>query len=411
MLQTVARLLRQEAKAGPSVAPDATDATSAGWLAELFGARRSHSGISVTAETYHRCPTAYASVAVIAQAVAQLPLHLFRRTADGGKERATDHPLYDLLTDQPNEWTSSYDFRLSMQSSVLRYDQGAFAFINRVGGRIEELVQIPSPQCSVAMDPDTREPVYKVTTNGRTRIYDRGDILHLQAMDGVAPLTAAREAIAVMIAMERYASKLFGRGARPSGVLTLPKGMAVDAVKKAAASWNKAHGGEEGGGGTAVLEDGITWQQTQFSSVDSQFLEVRAQQVIEILRPFRIPPPMVQDFGRATWSNSEESGRQFLSLALLPQLQMWQGAIRRSLLSADDRKAYVAEFMIDDLARANLAARMEAYAKAIGCRVLLPNEARAMENRAPLPGGDEFPPVAGAAPALPSPETTTGDEA
>ena len=97
MLQTVARLLRQEAKAGPSVAPDATDATSAGWLAELFGARRSHSGISVTAETYHRCPTAYASVAVIAQAVAQLPLHLFKRTADGGKERATDHPLYGLL--------------------------------------------------------------------------------------------------------------------------------------------------------------------------------------------------------------------------------------------------------------------------------------------------------------------------
>ena len=411
MLQTVARLLRQEAKAGPSVAPDATDATSAGWLAELFGARRSHSGISVTAETYHRCPTAYASVAVIAQAVAQLPLHLFKRTADGGKERATDHPLYDLLTDQPNEWTSSYDFRLSMQSSVLRFDQGAFAFINRVGGRIEELVQIPSPQCSVAMDPDTREPVYKVTTNGRTRIYDRGDILHLQAMDGVAPLTAAREAIAVMIAMERYASKLFGRGARPSGVLTLPKGMGVDAVKKAAASWNKAHGGEEGGGGTAVLEDGISWQQTQFSSVDSQFLEVRAQQVIEILRPFRIPPPMVQDFGRATWSNSEESGRQFLSLALLPQLQMWQGAIRRSLLSADDRKAYVAEFMIDDLARANLAARMEAYAKAIGCRVLLPNEARAMENRAPLPGGDEFPPVAGAAAALPAPDATTGEDA
>lgn len=411
MLQTVARLLRQEAKAGPSVAPDATDATSAGWLAELFGAGRSHSGISVTAETYHRCPTAYASVAVIAQAVAQLPLHLFKRTADGGKERATDHPLYDLLTDQPNEWTSSYDFRLSMQSSVLRYDQGAFAFINRVGGRIEELVQIPSPQCSVSMDPDTREPVYKVTTNGRTRIYDRGDILHLQAMDGVAPLTAAREAIAVMIAMERYASKLFGRGARPSGVLTLPKGMGVDAVKRAAASWNKAHGGEEGGGGTAVLEDGITWQQTQFSSVDSQFLEVRAQQVIEILRPFRIPPPMVQDFGRATWSNSEESGRQFLSLALLPQLQMWQGAIRRSLLSADDRKAYVAEFMIDDLARANLAARMEAYAKAIGCRVLLPNEARAMENRAPLPGGDEFPPVAGAAVALPAPDARTGEDA
>lgn len=83
----------------------------------------------------------------------------------------------------------------------------------------------------------------------------------------------------------------------------------------------------------------------------------------------------------------------------------------RRLLPPEERQTHVFEFMIDDLARANLAARMEAYAKAIGCRVLLPNEARAMENRAPLPGGDEFPPVAGAAPALPAPDATTGDEA
>lgn len=149
----------------------------------MFGARRSHSGISVTPENYHRCPTAYASVAVIAQAVAQLPLHLFKRTADGGKERATDHPLYDLLTDHPNEWTSSYDFRLSMESSALRYDQGAFAFINRVGGRIEELVQIPSAQCSVELDADTREPVYKVNLltfgNVAGTVFDRAQVAAL----------------------------------------------------------------------------------------------------------------------------------------------------------------------------------------------------------------------------------------
>lgn len=387
-----------EVKTSPSFAPDAPDAESASWLAEMFGAIRGPAGVSVTPETALRCPTAYACVAVLSQAVAQLPLHLFERSYDGGKERATRHPLHAILNDQANEWTSAYEFRLSMMSSALRYDQGAFAWIGRVGGEVVELVQIPSAGVSVETDPVTREPAYKVTErNGRQRTYDRFDILHIRAMDGVAPLTAAREAIAIMMVMERHAAKLFGKGARPSGLLTMPKGLTEPAMRRAVASWNKAHSGD-GGGGTAFLESDWTWVATQLSSVDAQFMELRGQQVVEIARPFRIPPPMLQDYGRATWSNAEEGGRQFLTLALMPWLKVWEGAIRRSLLDRQERETHFAEFLVDDLVRADLAARMEAYAKAISCRVLLPNEARAMENRAPLKGGDEFPPIAGAAP-------------
>lgn len=379
-----------EAKASPSVAPDAQDTESANWLAEIFGAQRGLTGVSVTPETALRCPTAYACVAVIAQAVAQLPLHLYERTENGGRERATGHPLFALLNDQANEWTSAYDFRQSMMSSALRYDQGAFAWIGRAGGEIMELVQIPSQSVAVETDPITREPVYRVTErNGRQRAYDRFDILHIRAMDGVAPVTAAREAIAIMTVMERHAAKLFGKGARPSGLLKAPKGLTVDAMKRAVSSWNKAHSGD-GGGGTAFLESDWEWVATQLSSVDAQFMELRGQQVVEIARPFRIPPPMLQDYGRATWSNQEEGGRQFLALCLLPWLKVWEGAIRRSLLTREERETYFAEFLVDDLARANQAARMEAYAKAITNGILNPNEVRAMENRPPYDGGDEF---------------------
>ncbi len=379
-----------EAKASPSVAPDAQDTESASWLAEIFGAQRGLTGVSVTPETALKNPTAYAAVAVIAQAVAQLPLHLYRRTADGGKERASDHPLSVLLNDQPNDWTSAYDFRLSMTSAALRYDQGAFAWIGRAGGEIMELVQIPSQSVTVETDPLTREPTYRVTErNGRQRTYDRFDILHIRAMDGVAPITAAREAIAIMTVMERHAAKLFGKGARPSGLLKAPKGLSVDAMKRAVSSWNKAHSGD-GGGGTAFLESDWEWVATQLSSVDAQFMELRGQQVVEIARPFRIPPPMLQDYGRATWSNQEEGGRQFLTLALMPWLKVWEGGIRRSLLTRDERETYFAEFLVDDLARANQAARFEAYAKAITNGILNPNEVRAMENRPPYAGGDEF---------------------
>lgn len=227
LFKQAARMLGIEAKASPSVAPDATDASSTAWLAEIFGARRSHSGISVTPENYHRCPTAYASVAVIAQAVAQLPLHLFKRTADGGKERATDHPLYDLLTDHPNEWTSSYDFRLSMESSALRYDQGAFAFINRVGGRIEELVQIPSPQCSVELDADTREPVYKVTltigkalndpVKGLTALGRAGIQFTAQQKEQIKQMVAVGDAAGAQSIMLAELEKQFGGAAKAAG--------------------------------------------------------------------------------------------------------------------------------------------------------------------------------------------------
>lgn len=396
MLNVARRLLQIEAKAPPAsgVAPDVTTAEEnseqRSWLEEIFGVQRGYTGVSVTSENALKNAVAYGCVKVLSDAVAQLPLHLYRRTENGGKERATDHPIYELLANQPNDWTSSFEFRAQMMSALLRYDQGAFAWIGRVGGQIVELVHIPSQQVVVDVDPITREPVYKITEKtGRQRTYDRTEILHLRHPDGISPLSAAKEAIAVAVVMERHAQKLFGKGARPSGVLTLPKGLSPAALKRAAASWNKAHAGD-GGGGTAVMEDGTTWSPAQFSSVDAQFLELRREQVIEIARPFRVPPPLLQDLGRATWSNTEELGRQFLSMALLPWLKLWEGAIRRSLLSADERADHYAEFLIDDLVRADLAARMEAYAKAITNGILNPNEARAMENRPPYAGGEEF---------------------
>src|SRR5690606_12633923 len=129
-------------------------------LLALFGAAPTASGVAIGPESAMRCATVYASVKVLSESVAQLPLILYRREAGGGKERASGHPLFELLHDQPNDWTSSFEFRQSMQAAVLRYDHGAFAQIIRVNGRIVELVQLPSASVTVSTDPITREPVY-----------------------------------------------------------------------------------------------------------------------------------------------------------------------------------------------------------------------------------------------------------
>lgn len=364
-------------------------------LLALFGSTPTTSGAVVTTDSAMRCTTVYACVKVIAESVAQLPLHLYRRTADGGKERANDHPLGELLHDQPNDWTSAYDFRLFMQTALCLHGN-AFAFINRADGKIFELIPIPSPSVEVVVDTVTMEPSYKVTaSDGTRRDYDRTEIFHLKTLGtspniGLSPIVQMKEAIGLALVMEEHGGRLFSNGARPSGVFKYGKMVGPDLAKRLRESFNSAHAGGANSGKTLILEDGMDFEALQFTSVDLQFMELRRQQIAEIARGYRIPLHLLQELERTTHANAESMGQQFLSLTLLPWLKMWEGAIRRSLLTADERRDYHAEFLTDDLARADLAARFDAYAKAVTNGLLSPNEVRAAENRAPYAGGDQF---------------------
>lgn len=365
-------------------------------LLALFGATPTAAGAAVTPETALRCPAVYGAVKVLSESVAQLPLHLYKRTAEGSKERAADHPLYELLHDAPNEWSSSYEFRVAMQTALCLHGN-AYAFINRdASGRVVELVQLPSQAVSVEADELTGEPAYRITErDGGQRLHDRRQIFHLRALGaaghvGVAPIQQAREAIGLSLAMEEHAARLFSAGARPSGVFKIAKALGPETLKRLRESFSAAHAGGANAGKTLILEDGMTFEPLQFSAVDLQFLELRRYQVAEIARVFRVPLHMLGDLERATFSNVEHLGRQFLSFTLLPHLKLWEGAIRRALLLPGERRDYFAEFLTDDIARADLAARFEAYAKAITNGVLSPNEVRAAENRAPYPGGNRY---------------------
>lgn len=362
-------------------------------LASWLSGGPTAAGAAVTPDSAMRCSAVYASVKVLSESVAQLPLILYRRDGDGGKERATDHPLYTLLHDQPNPWTTSFDFRLSMQMDVgLRGN--AYAFVNRVNGVVRELVQLPAANVSVVVDDWTAEPVYRVSQpDGTQAEYGPADILHLRTLGsphaGLSPIELAREAIGLSIAMEKHAARVFGNGARPSGVFKYPGQLGASAQKALKESWEAAFQGENAQR-TAVLEQGMEYQPLQFSSVDLQFLELRRHQIAEIARIYRIPLHMLQDLERTTHNNAEHMGRQFLTFTLLPWLKLWEQSIRRVLLSEDERGDLLAEHLVDDLARAEMAARFAAYASAVTNGLLSPNEIRAAENRPPYQGGDRY---------------------
>jgi HK97 family phage portal protein len=343
--------------------------------------------IAVTPETALRSPSVQAAVRVRRETLGSLPLHLYK--SGENKARATDHPLYRLLHDRPNAWTSAAEFVMQIEEDSMLHDHGGFALANRSGGKIVELIRLPPHSMQYRIDPMTLEPIYDLTlANGSKQNYPWQDILHIPNIGNRAPITLAREAIGLAIAMERHAGSLFGNGGRPSGVLKIKGRLNKDAHDRIRNAWNAQHSGESAGG-TAILEDGAEFDPITFNSVDLQFQELRAFQVVEISRATGVPPTLLSELGRATWANAEEMSQTFLSFTLLPRTKLWQGAVSR-LLSADEQKQFYPEFLVDELVKADIAARYAAYSVAIASRIYNPNEVRAMENKPPYAGGEEY---------------------
>jgi HK97 family phage portal protein len=354
----------------------------------LFPGYQTASSISVNERNALSCPAARAAVAVLAETVAQLPLHLYRRDADGGKDRATDHPLYQILLSAANDWTSAFEWRRSLMVALLMHGH-AFSFINRsrATGEIVELIQIPSHAVSVEVDDVTQETSYWVQDPVRRQI-DRSQVFHLQALNGEAPIMQIKEAVGLSLVMERHAAQLFGNGARPAGMLRLKGRLNPASLERLQADFQQKWGGLSGSGRTMVLEEDAEFQPITMNSTDTEFTALRKFQVQEVARALRVPEHLLGLWERATWSNAETAGRQFLAYTMLPWLELWQQGIQRSLLSPAERSTYFAEFLTDDLVRADLAARYEAYSKAVLNGILTAAEVRAMENRPPLPGSD-----------------------
>jgi len=363
------------------------------WLLDIFGATPTASGATVNPTTAMRCTPVRACVEAICEALGSLPADTYEISASGARNESS-HPVAALVGGYANEWTSSSLFIEQLTRDALLWGNG-FAFINRVTGKPRELIRLTPSAVTVKLDPVTGEPVYAMAdTAGSARPIVRQNILHIPApsIDGVcgqSPVTACKEAIGIAMTMEAHAARLFGRGARPSGLLKFPRKLGDSTAKKIAASWKAANAGENSGG-TAVLEEGGDFQPLAFNSVDSQFEQLWARAVIAISQIYRVPPHLIFELGRATWGNAAEMGASFLRFTLSRWMKIWEDELRLKLFSPEERDRYCIEFNTDELLRADLAARADAYQKLISSRVLSPNEARTLEGYAPYTGGDTY---------------------
>lgn len=349
------------------------------------------SGAVVNSSTALHVPAVFQAVRLISETVGSLPCKLYAQDGDS-KQAAKDHAAYRLVHSRAVGWESAGHLRVELTRDALLHGAG-YAQVVRVGdGRPAELHRL-APGTVQRRAEDDGEPFYIVTAKGqRQRRLSYRDVLYIPAFGGIAPVHAGRKAIGLAMTIERHAEQFFASGARPSGIISNEKSTGSEAGAKTVSnilkSWRAWQ--SNANGDPLILDAGWKYDQPAMKSTDAQFIENRLEQINEIARIFGVPPSMLYQLDRATWSNAEQMAASFLQLCLRPWLDRWQDAYATVLLTDDEQDALYFEFVIDDLQRADAAGRAEIFGKLVAMRAMTPNEVRAAMNLPAMDGGDEL---------------------
>jgi len=365
-------------------------------FSRLFPMRNTHSGQVVNELTAMQSSAVHASVRVISETLAGLPLILYKKT-DSGKERATGNSLYRILHDQPNPWQTSFEFREMLQTHALLTGAGYAEIVRNGAGRIELLRPLHPRRVRPFKFRDSVAYEY-YEQDGTQRVLFTGEIFVIRNMmgdDGITPLSmidVARESMGLSLATEEHGARLFSNDATPSGVLEHPGKLDDDAVKRLRESWDDTHKGSGNAHTTAVLEGGLSYKAISLSNKDSQFIEARRFQVVDIARIYRVPPHMIGDLEKSAFSNIEQQSLDFIMHTMSAWFRRWEQAVRRDMFVTREKNTLFVEFLVTALLRGDTKTRYEAYSKGILDGWLNRNEVREIEglNKVEDQGLDDY---------------------
>ena len=378
-----------------------TNATSGSSYRFFLGG--STSGKAVTERSAMQITAVYSCVRILAEAIAGLPLHLYTYKEDGGKEKAIGHPLYLLLHDEPNPEMSSFVFRETLMTHLLLWGN-AYAQIIR-NGKGEVVALYPLMPNRMTVDRDSSGQLFysyqmnnsdAPTMKAGTVILKPSDVLHIPGLGfdglvGYSPIAMAKNAIGLAIATEEYGAKFFANGATPGGLLEYPG--TVKDPDRVRESWNKGFSGSQNAGKVAILEEGMKYTPISIAPEQAQFLETRKFQINEIARIFRVPPHMVGDLEKSSFSNIEQQSLEFVKYTLDPWVVRWEQSLSRALFTPEEKKKYFFKFNVEGLLRGDYQSRMNGYATARQNGWMSANDIRELENLDRIPaeeGGDLY---------------------
>lgn len=361
----------------------------------MFGG--SSTGIHVTPKTAERATVVFACIRILSETPASLPLNLYRMTKEG-KEIAFDHPLYKILHFRANPEVSSFDWRVSVFGDMARGGNSYSYIDSDRNGNIVGLYRLDPDSVSIWRDTKTFKLWYVVKMperiGGEYRKIPAESIFHTRmfskdGLTGRSPIRMHAESIGLSLATEKYGATYFGNGSAPGVVLLTPKTLSDTAYNHLRESWNEMHQGLENAHKAAILEEDTKIDKTAIPNDEAQFLETRKFQIGEIAsRIYRIPPHMVGDLDRATFSNIEHQSIEFVEFSLMPWLTNFEMAIYNQLLTTAEQNIYSAKFLVDGLLRGDIKSRYEAYGVGKQNGFLSTNDIRAKEDMNTVKNGD-----------------------
>ena len=363
----------------------------------------STAGKMVTERSAMQMTAVYSCVRILAEAIAGLPLHLYTYKEDGGKEKAIGHPLYLLLHDEPNPEMSSFVFREALMTHLLLWGDAYAQIIRNGKGEVVALYPLMPNRMTVDRD-SSGQLFYSYQMNNSdaptmktgTVILKPSDVLHIPGLGfdglvGYSPIAMAKNAIGLAIATEEYGAKFFANGATPGGLLAYPG--TVKDPDRVRESWNKGFSGSQNAGKVAILEEGMKYTPISIAPEQAQFLETRKFQINEIARIFRVPPHMVGDLEKSSFSNIEQQSLEFVKYTLDPWVVRWEQSLSRALFTPEEKKQYFFKFNVEGLLRGDYQSRMNGYATARQNGWMSANDIRELENLDRIPaeeGGDLY---------------------
>jgi len=361
------------------------------------------SGKAVTERSAMQMTAVYSCVRILSETLAGLPLHVYRYSEDG-KEKDLTHPLYRLLHDEPNPEMTSFVFRETLMGHLLLWGNAYAQVIRNARGEVVALYPLTPNRMTVDRDKNGSLYYTYLRSEGDSPslgkssqvILAPSDVLHIPGLGfdglvGYSPIAMAKNAIGLAIATEEYGAKFFANGAAPGGVLEHPG--TIKDPQKVKESWNSAYQGSSNAHRVAVLEEGMKYQPIGISPEQAQFLETRKFQINEIARIFRVPPHMVGDLEKSSFSNIEQQSLEFVKYTLDPWVIRWEQSMYRVLLSESEKKDHFIKFNVDGLLRGDYQSRMNGYAIGIQNGFMSPNDVRMLENLNRIPveqGGDLY---------------------
>jgi len=370
------------------------------WLINLIGGNETYSGENVDTATAMNIAAVYACVRILSNHVAMLPLQLFQETR-GKKKRIQNHPISKLIETRPNPYMTPFQFKQTMESHRQLYGN-AYAEIEWSKTGYPKALWILNPLTTkVVMEKDShgnlkRYLIQTTLVNGKVVNLPYTSVLHIRGLStngitGKSPIDVARETIGIQIAGQKFTGKFYANGTMSSGVLKVPQSLKPEAKAIIRQEWEKFNNGLDNSHRVAILDAGLDYQSLGIKQCDAQYIETQKFSIAEIARIFNVPPHMLADLERATFSNIEQQSLEFVRDTLSPLLISWEQELQYQLFTEDeiDTKRYYFKFNLNSLLRGDSTNRAAYYKEMINLGIYSINEVRELEDKDKIKNGDK----------------------